>query len=194
MKLLVEKSTAIIVVGTIVGMICTGGVVISLVIGCQARHAAALLANASTMEQLQTVISRYPQSDAAASALLLLAEKQRHVGRLNESSVTYKKFLSGFRKHSLAPAAALGIAENTLVSGYLPAGIADLQALATKYPTSFVAPFSLYAQAELLTIQVGRIPEARALLQNLTMKFPDSVFSCYSARLLFLLNARQAKE
>jgi outer membrane protein assembly factor BamD (BamD/ComL family) len=194
MKFFVEKSKKVIIGGAVAGVICAGGV-ISLVAVCRARQAAAaLFASASTVEQLQTVISRYPRSDAAASALLLLAAEQRRLGRLEESSVTYQRFLAAFPKHSLAPIAALGRAENTLVSGYLPASIAELQALTDKYPVSFVVPFSLYAQAELLTIQAGRIPEARERLQNLALMFPDSVFSRYSAKLLFLLNAQQVKE
>jgi hypothetical protein len=124
----------------------------------------------------------------------LLAEEQRCLGRLRESSVTYQKFLVTFPKHSLASAAALGLAENALVSGCLPDGMAKLQALAAKYPASFVVPFSFYAQAELLTTQTRSIAEARELLQNLALQFPDSVFSCYSAKLPFLLDAQQAKE
>ena len=194
MKFFVENSRKVIISGALVGVICVGGI-ISLVAICRARQAAAaLFANASTVEQLQAVIFRHPRSDAAASALLLLAAEQRHLGRLEESSVTYQRFLAVFPKHPLAPIAALGKAENTLVSGYLPAGIAELQALTAKYPTSFVVPFSLYAQAELLTTQPGRMPEARERLQDLVLKFPDSIFSRYSAKLLFLLNARQAKD
>ncbi|QQY09168.1 MAG: hypothetical protein JMM76_00315 [Candidatus Xiphinematobacter sp.] len=190
-----EKSKVAIVGLVVIGIACVGGGVSSLVAVCQAQRAAeALLANASTVEQLQTVHSRYPRSGAAASALLLLAGEQRRLGRLKESSVTYQKFLAAFPKHSLAPVAALGVAENALASGCFPDGIDRLQALAAKYPVSFVVPFSLYTRAELLTTQAGRIPEARELLRNLTLWFPDSVFSRYSADLLFLLDAQQVKE
>jgi len=194
MEFFVEKSKKAIIGGVAVGIICAGGA-ISLVAVCRARQAAAaLFANASTVEQLQTVISKYPRSDAAAGALLLLAAEQRRLGRLEDSSMTYQRFLAAFPKHSLAPIAALGRAENALVSENLPAGIAELQALTTKYPVSFVVPFSLYAQAELLMTQAGRIPEARERLQNLAVKFPNSAFSRYSSKLLFLLDAQQAKE
>lgn len=185
----------IIIKRTIVGAVLVVGGYF-LISSYQEKYSAInLFAKASTIEQLQTVVSHYPRSNVTASALLLLAEKQRQQGSVRESNTTYEKFLVAFPKHSLAPAAALGIAENTLTSGHLSVGVAKLQTLVAKYPASYVAPFSLCIQAEFLMMQLGRISEAKRQLNNLVSEFPDSIFSRYSsAKLLFLFSARQLTE
>lgn len=174
----------------IAGIILIGGTCLSISrYQAEQRAAITLLASASTEKQLQEVISKCPRSHVAASALLLLAAEQRRLGKVRASSTTYERFLSECPKHSLASAAALGIAENTLTAGDYSVGLEKLQTLVAKYPSSYTASFSLYTQAELLIMmQPGKIPEAKKLLKHLTSQFPDSIFSKYSSKLLFLLN------
>jgi len=150
----------------------------------------ALLMSASTHEQLQAVISKYPSSDAAASALLLLAAEQRSNGQLEASDAAYQNFLKKFPKHSLAGGAALGLAENALIGGRLEEGISQLQTLAIKYPTSFAAPYALYRGGDLLAFQPGQAAEAKKQLRNLSQQFPDSFSTQYAANLLVLLGSR----
>lgn len=146
----------------------------------------ALLSRASSMEQLQGVISKYPASKAAASALLLLAAQQRRVGNLEESNSAYQKFLIKFPKHPLVAGAALGLVENILVANRVAEAIASLQSLVAKYPASYVAPFVLYTQADILAAQPGQASEAKKQLQNLRQQYPDSVSARYSTNLFVL--------
>ncbi len=150
-----------------------------------------LLARASTAEQLQKLILKYPSSNAAASALLLLAAEKRNAGNLGEADALYQKFLKRFPQHSLAPGAALGIVENILAAGRRDEGISALQTLAAKYPTSYVAPFALFTQADLLAFLPGQAPEAKKQLRDLNRQFPDSVSARYSINLLVLLGAQE---
>ncbi len=195
MELFWEKHKRRILIGAIILGVVAIGTAVFFIKDYYIRSASrALFVRASTNEQLQTLISRYPSSDAAASALLLLAAEQRSNGKLEESDAAYQKFLKRFPKHPLAGGAALGLAENALVAGRIEEGISQLQALAVKYPASAVAPYALYTGADLLAFQPGQAAEAKKQLRNLSQQFPDSVSAQYAANLLILLGNRPGSD
>src|SRR5690348_3388570 len=66
-----------------------------------AAHAAALLASAHTAQDYQRLIDRYPASEPAASAYLLLAAEQRAERKYTEANATLHKFVDQFPKHPL---------------------------------------------------------------------------------------------
>lgn len=195
MELFWEKHKRRILAGAIILGIAAAGTVAFFLRDYHLRHASkALLARASTAEQLQGVISKYPSSNAAASALLLLAAEQRNGGKLEETDASYQKFLKKFPEHSLAGGAALGLAEDALVAGRLEEGISNLQTLAAKYSTSYVAPFALYTQAVLLAFQPGQTAEAKKKLRDLTQQYPNSICAQQGAHLLALLQGLSPDE
>ena len=65
------------------------------------EHSEQALANAKTVEDYRKVVDDYPKSAAAGDALLLMADKLRTEGKLDESSAALKSFIERFPKHSL---------------------------------------------------------------------------------------------
>src|SRR5207244_11196321 len=62
----------------------------------EASDAAALLAAAKTPAEFQHVIDRYPGSESAASAYLLLAQEQREKKQSAEANATLHTFMNHF--------------------------------------------------------------------------------------------------
>src|SRR5947207_14890532 len=67
----------------------------------EASDAAALLVAAQSPADFQHVIQRYPGSEPAASAYLLLAQDQRGKKQYAEANATLHKFIDQFPKHEL---------------------------------------------------------------------------------------------
>src|ERR1700760_2239327 len=59
----------------------------------QTADSTALLASAKSTQDYQQVIDRYPKSDAAASAYLLLGAQQRTEKKYAEANTTLHKFI-----------------------------------------------------------------------------------------------------
>ncbi|PWU08220.1 MAG: hypothetical protein C5B47_05020 [Verrucomicrobia bacterium] len=191
MDLFWEKHKRRVLIGAMILGVLAIGAAVSLIWDYHVRSASTtLFARASTSEQLKTIISKYPSSNAAANALLLLAADQRSLGNLAESNATYQKFLKQFPKHSLIGGAAVGLAENALIGGRVEEGISQLQTVAVKYPTSYAASYALYTEANLLVFQPGQVAEAQKQLRNLKQQFPDSVSAQQATNLLALLGSR----
>ena len=112
----------------------------------RAADAKALLAGAKSAQDYQQVIERYPGSDPAASAYLLLAAQQRAKKNYAEANTTLHKFIEQFPTHELITTAWMGVAANLESLGKSDEALSTYQRLATEYPQSFNAPLALLAQ------------------------------------------------
>ncbi|MEO7724944.1 MAG: tetratricopeptide repeat protein, partial [Chthoniobacterales bacterium] len=74
--------------------------------------ATAALAVSHSAEEFQKVIERYPGTEPAASAYLLLAAQQRAKKNYAEANTTLRKFTDQFPKHQLITTAWMGVAAN----------------------------------------------------------------------------------
>ncbi len=140
----------------------------------QSTAAATLLAQAKTQPDFEQVISRYPGSEAAASAYLLLAQQERAAKKYAEANATLQKFIDQFPKHELAPTAWMGVAANLDSLGKADEALSTYQRLVNEYPQSFNAPLALLAQVPLLKAK-GRPDEARRACETVLAQYRDSI-------------------
>ena len=139
----------------------------------RAVAASKLLAEASSIEEFQMVIDKYPATLPAADALMRLAGAQREAGDLEKSSAAFQSFLRTFPAHPLAGGALLGIGQNQDAAGNADAAVATYQQVVTQYPKSYAAPFAAYSEAEILLRRFQR-DEARRSFNMVLTQFPQS--------------------
>jgi TolA-binding protein len=92
-----------------------------------------LLAAAKSPSDFQQVIDRYPGSQPASSAYLLLAEKQRAKKQYAEANTTLHKFIDQFPKHELITTAWMGVAANLDSLGKGDEALSTYQRLVAEY-------------------------------------------------------------
>jgi len=152
----------------------------------RAADASALLAGAKTPQDFQQVIDRYAGSEAAASAYLLLAEKQRTEKHFAEANATLHKFIDQFPKHELITTAWMGLAANLDSLGKSDEALSTYQRLVTEYPQSFNAPLALLAEVPLLKAK-NRTEEARQACETVLSQYRESVLASDAMRELATL-------
>lgn len=132
-----------------------------------------LLATASSIQDFQAVVEKYPKTMPAADALMRLAAAQREAGDLEKSTTSFQTFLKRFPEHPLAGGALLGVGQNQDASGNADAAMVSYQQVVTQYPNSYAAPFAAYAEAEILLRRFQR-DEARRSFNMVLTQFPQS--------------------
>ncbi len=148
--------------------------------------AATLLGSASTEQDYQMVIDKYPGTSAAASASLLLADSQRKEKKFTEANTTLQNFIDRNPDHEFVPTAKMAIAANLESMGKMDDALAAYQQVASRYPRSFNAPVALISQVSLLKTK-GRNDEARQICEGIMTNYRDSLLASEAARQLRLL-------
>ena len=156
--------------------------------------ASTLLGNATTEQNYQTVIARYPNTPAAASASLLLAEAQRKEKKFAEANAALQSFIDKNPDHELVPTAKMAMAANLESMGKMDEALALYQQIAASHTKSFAAPLALMSEVSLLKAK-NRIQEARQICERVMTDYRDSFWMAEAARQLRLLKpAGQAQD
>jgi TolA-binding protein len=150
------------------------------------KNAQALLAAAENEADYRRVIESYPRSTAAANAHLLLAEKLRSEGKLEESTSTLRRFVENFPEHPLAGGAWLSLGANLESEGKIEEALDCYRQTVTRYPQSFSAPLALLAEGNLLRFQ-GKKDDARRVYESVLSQYPQSYSAQEATRQLSLL-------
>ncbi|MEO7167285.1 MAG: tetratricopeptide repeat protein [Chthoniobacterales bacterium] len=147
----------------------------------RASEAVSLLAKADSPQKYQEVISRFPGSEPAASAYLLLASRQRAKRNYIEANTALHQFIEQYPKHELITTAWMGVAANLESLGKKDEALSTYQRIATEYPQSFNAPLALLAQVPFLK-EKSKFEEARRVCENLLTQYRDSIVASEAVR------------
>jgi TolA-binding protein len=145
--------------------------------------AAGLLASAKNGADYQQVIAQYPNTPAEASAYLLLAEAQRKEKKFVDSNATLQLFINKNAEHELISTAHVTVAANLASMGRTDEAVAKYRQIAASYPKSYVAPFALLEQVELLKSK-GQTDEARRACEAILTNYRDSILAGEASRQL----------
>jgi tetratricopeptide (TPR) repeat protein len=132
------------------------------------------LAAATDAAGWNAVIANYPNSPAAADAMILLAASLRDAGKIDESNAVYSRFAEAFPRSPIAISGLIGRASNARVAGKSADALNDYQQAAAAFPQSYGAPFALFSQFRLLA-QDGKVEEAKRVLQVIGNQYPFSL-------------------
>ena len=145
--------------------------------------AAAMLGSAKTAADFQKVIVEHPGSNAAPTAALLLAGKQREEGKFAEANTTLQSFIDRNPKHQLVTTAEMAIAANYDALGRPDDALETYRRIAADYPKSFNAPLAMISQVPLLKAK-GQIDEARRVCETVMTQYRESFASQEAQRYL----------
>ena len=140
------------------------------------REAAAALASAGTVQDLETVVQDYRSAAVTPIAMLQLAKVYYDGDRLDQAMTTYESFLDRYGDHQLAPAARLGMAQVQEARGQLETAAKAFEKFAKDNPESFLAPQAVLGHARCLE-QLGRREEARMIYEDFIVSHEADVWS-----------------
>jgi TolA-binding protein len=140
-----------------------------------------LLANAHSADGFRKVIAEYPRTAAAGNAHLLLAEKLREEGKLDDSTAILRTFLEKYPEHPLLSGAWTSLAANLEAQGKIDEALSTYQKVSTGYANSFSAPVALMAQARLLVAK-NKIEEAQRLYEQVMTQYQDNIVAQQAAQ------------
>jgi TolA-binding protein len=152
----------------------------------RATAASASLASAKTAQEYQQVITRYPNTPAAADAYLLLAEAQRSEEKFAEANTTLQTFLSKYPQHEFVSTARMAMAANLDSMGKENEALSMYQQVASSYPNSFTAPLALLSQVYILKAK-NRNEDARRICETILTQYRTSFWASEAMQQLRLL-------
>jgi tetratricopeptide (TPR) repeat protein len=159
----------------------------------RAAAASASLASAKNAQQYEQIIRRYPNTDAAADAHLLLAEAQRKEGKFADANATLEAFIAKYPQHELVSTAKMAVAANLEAMGKTDEALSMYQQIASAYPNNFNAPLALISQVFILKAK-NRDDDARHICETILTQYRNSFWAGEAAQQLRLLKAGSAPQ
>jgi predicted negative regulator of RcsB-dependent stress response len=135
--------------------------------GAKEQSAAAMVNNAQSEAELETVLNDYPKTKAAPRAILELAKRHYSQARYPQAIEQYESFSVNYPTHEFQPAAQLGILICKAAQTPSEATASALGAFAVADPASYLAPQARLAQARCLK-DSGNHDAARIVLEDMT--------------------------
>ena len=148
--------------------------------------AAAALAKAHDAAGYQKVISQYENTNAGATAYLLLADAQRKAGKYADANAMLQKFIDKHPKHDFVATGRMAIAANLQSLGRTDEALASYQRVSSDFPKSFEAPAALMAQVGILKIK-GQNDAARRACETVLTQYRDSIWASEAMQELRML-------
>lgn len=175
-----HQSKILLLLGVFV--VALGGYALSQFIRDKRNASAqALLANAKSADDYRKVISDYSGSNPAGDAYLLLAEKLRAEGKIDESSTALHTFIDKYAAHPLISGAWTSLATNLEQQGKADEALSIYQKVSTNYANSFSAPLALLGQARLLA-QKGKTEDARRIYEQVIAQYQTQYQDNFAAQ------------
>ncbi len=137
-------------------------------------EAAEKFTSASTVEDCDVVIQKYPGTLAAGNALLTKADLQWSAGKKEASLDTLKEFLKSESNHPLAAQAQLGLASKQESLGDAVSAKASYEALLKTFPDSELAPVAQIRIGDLAWAD-GKVDEAKKIYDALPRSYPGKM-------------------
>jgi len=152
--------------------------------------AANLLTAAKTPADFQKVIAQYPDTAAAGSAYLFLAQEQRKENKFSEANATLQSFIDKNPQHQLKGTARMAMAANLESLGKRDEALTVYQRLATDDPQGFSAPIALISEVHILKDK-NQVDEARRVCETIITKYRESLVASEASRQLRLLKGSE---
>lgn len=182
-------------------LIIAAGLIVAAVLGgiafknyreSSALRASQLLLNARNADEIQQVITQYPNAPVMPLALLALAARRFDEGQFEMARNTFAQIKERYPKHPFAVVADIGRAQCLEAEGQLDQALQAFAAFAADHPDHFLTPLARFGQARCLH-QMGRYDEARAAYEDFIAANPESEWSSIAeSAILFVEKDKRA--
>jgi predicted negative regulator of RcsB-dependent stress response len=157
------------------------------------QSAGAALSKAADLAELQAVVGEHGDTQAAYSAMILLAAKQWQEGQQDNALETLRKFIDANPKHPALPTARAGLASKLMAQGKTAEAAEIFQSLIDDPSARFVAPFALIALGDMAYV-ANDTERAEILYNRVKTDFADSNFVDRATRRITNLKAKAPVE
>lgn len=151
------------------------------------------LSGATDTAALSKVVSEHPNTYAAGSAMILLADSQWAENKKDEAIATLQKFASEFPEHAAIPAAEASLATKLLAQGKTGDAAKIFETLSKKPEASYLAPFALISLGDIAKAE-SDIAKAEEYYKEVQSNFPASPFNQTAADRIQILKAKPPVE
>lgn len=135
-----------------------------------------ILNRAKSAEDFQKVISAHPKTPAAATAHILLAEKQWSDNQKDAAIESLKSFLSAFPSHPGIPSAKASLAAKLMTQGKAAEAATVFEELTDDAASAYLAPYALLCLGD-IAISGGDKDKAKKYYERAEANFPNSGFN-----------------
>jgi len=133
-------------------------------------------ANAKTLEDFRKIATDYSGTITGGNAQLMLADKLRTDGKLDESSAALHTFIDKYPSHPLISGAYTSLGANLESQNKLDEALTTYQKVSSAYANSFSTPVALLAQARILA-EKGKPDDARRVYEQIITQYQDNFAS-----------------
>jgi TolA-binding protein len=133
----------------------------------------------SSLQQIKDLTTQYPNSQAAAYALLFEGDILYPRGQYKEALDAYNKVLENSEPKVLQPLALGDSAVTQEAAGQCPQAIQTAQHFLELYPDHYLAPQVHASLARCLAVG-GQADQARTAYQKITLQYPDTSWAAWA--------------
>ncbi|CAN5895620.1 hypothetical protein BH11VER1_BH11VER1_02100 [soil metagenome] len=151
-------------------------------------EAAEKFTSATTVEECEVVIQKYPGSVASGNALLLKADLQWQADNKQDSISELNRFLKEMPDNALRPQVMLALASKYAALGDATNANKTLDELLSAFPKSEIAAGAQALKGDLLWAD-GKVEEARKIFEGLPRNYPGSPFLGETEERLKMMNS-----
>ncbi|MFT3991711.1 MAG: tetratricopeptide repeat protein [Luteolibacter sp.] len=159
----------------------------------RAKSAGEALTSASGSSALASVTTEYPNTPAAGTASILLADSQWAEGKKDEAIATLEKLISAQPQHPLLPTAQVNLADKLAATGKTDEATALFEKVAGNSAAAYIAPYALISLGDLAK-SANQPDKAKESYQRVQNDFPNSPFAATATQRLLILNAKAPVE
>lgn len=138
--------------------------------------AGAALNNAEDLKSLQSLIVEHSKTNAAQSAMVLLADRQWTEGQQDNAIQTLKKFIAETPNHPAIPTAMASLGAKFMTQGKTAEATKIFQDIVSEPKARFIAPYALISLGDISKIG-GDLENAEASYDRVKKEFPESSFA-----------------
>ena len=186
-----QKNLAVLAI--LVALGTAGYVVYSGIEDSKQKTAGAALNKAEDLPSLQAVLSEHPDTRAAKSAMLLLADKQWSEGQQDNAVETLRQFIDSSPEHPALGSAKASLAAKLMAQGKTGDASALFQEIADDPKERFVAPFALISLGDIAKA-AGDIAKAETHYNRINTEFAGSSFNQTAGKRIASLKAKAPVE
>jgi TolA-binding protein len=139
-------------------------------------NAQAAYATAKTTDDFRKIAADYSGTITGGNAQLILADKLRADGKLDDSSAALRAFIEKYPSHPLISGAYTSLGANLESQGKLDEALTTYQKVSSAYANSFSAPLALLAQARVLA-EKNKPDDARRVYEQIISQYQDNLVS-----------------
>ncbi|MEO5913420.1 MAG: tetratricopeptide repeat protein [Luteolibacter sp.] len=157
------------------------------------EDAGAALVKAEDLASLQAVVVGHKDTQAAGSAMVLLANSQWTAGKQDEAIGTLRKFIESNPDHPAVPTAKASLGAKLMAQGKSGDASKVFDELVSDPASAYIAPFALVSLGDIAKAE-GDLTKAEASYVKVKNDFPDSNFSETAGRRIAILKAKPPVE